>query len=125
MTQPYTWRRISQAEGSAMISARSGHTLTQTKSGIICYGGTDGRKNDRGSSVPNSDLYILSLTENTYSWTHAIPKDKNLWKLPPSRVNHAAVAVDSLKVCVFRTRSMMHNRCLCLVDSIRFHRTNH
>jgi len=98
MAQPYAWRRIDKSDGSATISARSGHTIAYVKDGLICYGGTDGRKNERGSAVPNSDMYLLSLTSDNYSWSFLSATDSSSLSCPPARANHSMVALDGDKV---------------------------
>jgi hypothetical protein len=59
MTAAYSWDKLTRADTSVTVSPRSGHALFKCKAGILCFGGIDGRKNDQGVHVPNSDLYLL------------------------------------------------------------------
>jgi hypothetical protein len=63
MTSAYSWVKITREGNSTGPSARSGHSLTATKVGVFCFGGTDGRRNDEGHPAPNADLYMLELRE--------------------------------------------------------------
>jgi hypothetical protein len=62
MSQPYAWNKLRSSPDSAKISSRSGHSLTKTGSGIFCFGGVDGKRDNLGNSVPTRDLYELKLS---------------------------------------------------------------
>lgn len=66
MPQPYAWNKLQRLNGSVDPTARAGHTVLATKAGFVCYGGMDGRKDDKGRVTPNSDVYVLSLKESVY-----------------------------------------------------------
>ena len=61
MPSPYAWNKLAKSNTSGSVSARAGHSFTASKSGIVCFGGIDGRKNEKGLTVPNNDLHILKL----------------------------------------------------------------
>ena len=70
MTSAYSWVKFTREGTSPGPSARSGHTLTATKSAILCFGGIDGRKNEEGLVTPNADLYMLKIREGMIRLMH-------------------------------------------------------
>jgi hypothetical protein len=66
MVQQYAWHKLDKADGSLNTSARSGHTLSSAGNSFICFGGLDGRKDTQGKTIPNNDLYMLSVNEGMY-----------------------------------------------------------
>lgn len=71
MPEPYSWTKLSKSANSHNLSARSGHTLTLQGSDLVCFGGSDGRRNERGMPVPNDDLHVITLAHGMeiYSFT--------------------------------------------------------
>jgi hypothetical protein len=63
MVQPYAWVKLQKGEGSLNVSGRSGHSLVPSGNSFICFGGIDGRKDTQGRTVPNNDIYLLSVNE--------------------------------------------------------------
>ena len=82
MPQPYSWQKLKNL-GDVNVAPKSGHTVTQTDTGIYCYGGMDGRRNDMGNPSPNSDLHKLTLAPEGYRWNSVeIPSGS---AIPPIR----------------------------------------
>ncbi|KAF4730437.1 hypothetical protein FOZ62_030705, partial [Perkinsus olseni] len=99
MPQPYAWVRLKNAGGTS-VSPRSGHTITATPHGFICYGGMDGRRNDLGNPAPNSDLYILKLhPQYQYEW-QMVELDPSS-RTPPGRTLHTATCVTDDEIFFF------------------------
>ena len=69
-------------------------------SGIICYGGMDGRRNDQGNPSPNSDLYLFKLRlGGGYEWSLIDLDPASL--VPPGRTLHSACSISEDELFVF------------------------
>lgn len=99
MPQPYAWLQLQNA-GTTNVSPRAGHTVTSTSYGFIVYGGMDGRRNDQGNPSPNSDLYLLKVSQKGfYEW--AMVELDPASGVPPARTLHSATAVNDDEIFVF------------------------
>lgn len=101
MPNRYSWNKLSQPAPSTFVTPRSGHTLTATSHGYVCFGGIDGRKNEKGHPVPNNDLYLFTVRGQEYSWSRPQIVSDSSTHHPPVRTLHSATRIDDSRVFVF------------------------
>lgn len=57
----FSWTKLVKCKESANIAPVSQQSCTAVGSGFVIFGGMDGRKNEHGVPIPNSDLNVLTL----------------------------------------------------------------
>jgi hypothetical protein len=62
----FSWSKLVKSKEGANVAPSSQQSCTAVSCGFVVFGGIDGRKNEHGVPIPNSDLNVITLRNGIF-----------------------------------------------------------